>query len=234
MGRYRDHRGPRHHYHEPFSSSDNAAEPSYFRHSHDGGSASLEAQVLWFNASKGFGFVKASDGSQAYLSIRALDAAGKSSVSEGMQLRVRIEEGPKRLQVSQVLEVKTHPEQTSSEEVRGASTIGQRAAALDHPLEDRQHHLQATSQLVRTMIEMTGAAVFGLRIGTYASAPFSSTVVDGHLSRILMFARPSSPIPRERPCHRCLPLIASAWLLIIAETKRITVRTGSACPVSRR
>ena len=40
---------------------------------------------------------------------------GTNSVSEGMQLKVRINEGPKGLQVSQVLEVSAATEQTAPE-----------------------------------------------------------------------------------------------------------------------
>jgi CspA family cold shock protein len=125
MGKYRDHRGPRHGNDEDRSSaSDRDAEPRYFQHSHSTASHSLEAEVMWFNADKGFGFIKASDGSEAYLHIRTLEAAGKSGVSEGMQLKVRIEEGQKGFQVSQVLEVRSAIAQTAPHERpgRGAST----------------------------------------------------------------------------------------------------------------
>jgi cold shock protein len=109
MGKYRDHRSPRRGHEEVlFSSSDSPTEPNYFQHSHDKVSAPLEAQVMWFNADKGFGFVKAIDGSEAYLHVRELEGAGKSSVSVGTDLTVRIKEGPKGLHVSQVLEIK-HP-----------------------------------------------------------------------------------------------------------------------------
>ena len=117
MGKYRDHRSPRHgHDEDRSSSSERPAEPSYFRHPRNTASASLEAEVMWFSAEKGFGFVKALDGSEAYLHIRTLEAAGQSGVSEGMQLKVRIEKGPKGFQVSQVLEVRTAMAQTALQE----------------------------------------------------------------------------------------------------------------------
>ena len=106
MGKYRDHRSPRHsHDEDRSSSSERPVEPSYFRQTRSIASASLEAEVMWFSAEKGFGFVKALDGSEAYLHIRTLEAAGQSGISEGMQLKVQIEKGPKGFQVSQVLEV---------------------------------------------------------------------------------------------------------------------------------
>ena len=107
MGKYRDHRSSgRGHDEDPFASADRPAEPSYFQHTQNRELPPLVAEVMWFNADKGFGFVKASDGTEAYLHIRTLEAGGTSSVSEGMQLKVRINEGPKGLQVSQVLEVR--------------------------------------------------------------------------------------------------------------------------------
>lgn len=60
---------------------------------------------MWFNASKGFGFVKLSDGTEAYLHIRVLEAAGSCGVSDGARLKVTVEESPRGHQVAQVLEI---------------------------------------------------------------------------------------------------------------------------------
>ena len=68
-------------------------------------SVSTEAIVLWFNSDKGFGFVKCTSGTEAFLHIRQLEAAGHSSVPEGARLRVTIGQGQKGPQVSEVLEV---------------------------------------------------------------------------------------------------------------------------------
>jgi cold shock CspA family protein len=65
----------------------------------------VETEVMWFNASKGFGFVKLSDGREAYLHIRVLEAAGSRSVSDGTALKVTVEESPRGHQVVQVLEI---------------------------------------------------------------------------------------------------------------------------------
>jgi CspA family cold shock protein len=40
----------------------------------------VDAEISWFNASKGFGFVKLSDGTEAYLHIRVLKAAESRAV----------------------------------------------------------------------------------------------------------------------------------------------------------
>lgn len=74
-----------------------------------GGGALADAEVLWFNADKGFGFVKTSDGVEAYLHIRVLENSGQQPVGEGQQLKVRIEDGQKGKQVTQVLEVSGSP-----------------------------------------------------------------------------------------------------------------------------
>ena len=123
MGKYRDHRSPRHGYEEAQTSSpERPAEPIYFQRPRNTASASLEAEVTWFSVERGFGFVKALDRSEAYLHIRTLEAAGQSGVSQGMQLKVRIGEGPKGLQVSQVLEVRSAIARTAPHagSVRGA------------------------------------------------------------------------------------------------------------------
>jgi CspA family cold shock protein len=65
-----------------------------------------EATVKWFNPEKGFGFVALADGSgDAFLHANALQAAGYQSVSPGATLRVRVTQGQKGRQVSQVLSV---------------------------------------------------------------------------------------------------------------------------------
>jgi CspA family cold shock protein len=74
------------------------------------------ATVSWFNAEKGFGFVKASDGSDAFLHIRALEAAGHQSVSPGATLKVRLGQGLKGPQVMEVFEVDNSTAQAAAPE----------------------------------------------------------------------------------------------------------------------
>jgi CspA family cold shock protein len=65
-----------------------------------------EATVTWFNPEKGFGFVALSDGSgDAFLHANTLSQTGHHVVSPGAALRVRIGQGPKGRQVSEVLSV---------------------------------------------------------------------------------------------------------------------------------
>lgn len=66
----------------------------------------LNAAVKWFNPEKGFGFVELSDGSgDVFLHINALSATGNQTVSPGATLRVRVGQGNKGRQVTEVLSV---------------------------------------------------------------------------------------------------------------------------------
>jgi len=111
MGKYRDHRQPRG---RGFKSDNHLemSEPSYFDSKPDPQSASSattspasDAEVLWFNAEKGFGFLKLSDGSEAFIHLSRLQAAGHGSLAEGARLAVRTERGSKGLQVAEVVSV---------------------------------------------------------------------------------------------------------------------------------
>ncbi|WP_281408920.1 cold-shock protein [Mesorhizobium sp. B2-4-15] len=107
MGKHRDHREPRRRRRDddPASFSEPASEPSYFQRFPAATADARDAEVIWFNASKGFGFVKLSDGTEVYLHIRALEAAGSHGVSEGTRLKVTVEESSRGWQVAQVLEI---------------------------------------------------------------------------------------------------------------------------------
>ena len=66
----------------------------------------LGAAVKWFNPEKGFGFVELSDGSgDVFLHINALSSTGVTAVSPGATLRVRVGQGQKGRQVTEVLSV---------------------------------------------------------------------------------------------------------------------------------
>ncbi|NMG38184.1 cold shock domain-containing protein [Chelativorans sp. ZYF759] len=90
-------------------------EPSFFSRRPDpirsdaGQSEPVEADVLWFNASKGFGFVQPAQGDKAFLHIRQVEAAGLATVAEGARLRVVIEPGPKGLSVTRIADVLSEP-----------------------------------------------------------------------------------------------------------------------------
>lgn len=107
MSNYRNHRETRR---RGFDDDEGSQEPSYFqrepvRPAFQSSSPSIDAEVLWFNAEKGFGFVKLADGSDAFIHIRALESAGHRAVTEGQRLTVRLGEGPKGPQVVDVLDV---------------------------------------------------------------------------------------------------------------------------------
>ena len=66
----------------------------------------IGAAVKWFNHEKGFGFVELSDGSgDVFLHINALSSTGVTAVSPGATLRVRVGQGQKGRQVTEVLSV---------------------------------------------------------------------------------------------------------------------------------
>ena len=66
----------------------------------------IDATVKWFKSDKGFGFVELSDGSgDVFLHINALSTSGHQSVSPGATLKVRVGQGQKGRQVTEVLSV---------------------------------------------------------------------------------------------------------------------------------
>lgn len=108
MGKYRDHRERR------GKRRDNAPddvffepppELGYFQDAPATAPAVLDAEVLWFNAAKGFGFVKLPDGAEAYLHIRVVEAAGRTDLHEGTQLKVTVEDAPRGRQVVKVFDI---------------------------------------------------------------------------------------------------------------------------------
>ena len=67
-----------------------------------------DATVKWFNKEKGFGFVELADGSgDAFLHIRAVEAAGHADLMPGTRLTVHTAQGQKGPQVTDVTSVDT-------------------------------------------------------------------------------------------------------------------------------
>lgn len=67
-----------------------------------------EAKVKWFNSDKGFGFVELTDGSgEAFIHVRAVEAAGANALDPGTTLTVRVGQGQKGAQVTEVLNIDT-------------------------------------------------------------------------------------------------------------------------------
>src|SRR5919201_3302406 len=68
----------------------------------------VDAKVKWFNASKGFGFVTLSDGTQdAFLPMAILRRAGYEDVREGSLITCEVGEGAKGPLVTNVLNIDT-------------------------------------------------------------------------------------------------------------------------------
>ncbi len=79
--------------------------PSFFREDAPPGRR-VEATVKWFNASKGFGFVTLSDGTQdAFLPMAILRRAGFEDVHEGASITCEISAGAKGPLVTNVIDV---------------------------------------------------------------------------------------------------------------------------------
>ncbi len=64
----------------------------------------VRGTVKWFNSGKGFGFVTLEDGNDVFLHSSVIMNAG-TSVNEGDRLRVRVGQGQKGQQVTEILEV---------------------------------------------------------------------------------------------------------------------------------
>jgi CspA family cold shock protein len=65
-----------------------------------------QAKVKWFNGEKGFGFVELTDGSgEAFLHISVVEAAGHTALEPGTTLTVRVGQGAKGPQITEVTAV---------------------------------------------------------------------------------------------------------------------------------
>jgi CspA family cold shock protein len=51
--------------------------------------------VKWFNDSKGFGFIELENGSDVFVHFSAIQSSGFKSLSEGANVTLEIEQGPK-------------------------------------------------------------------------------------------------------------------------------------------
>jgi cold shock protein len=79
-----------------------------------------EATVKWFNGTKGFGFVELSDGTRdAFLHMQAVRNAGYESLNPGTKLRVKVAEGQKGPQVTEVMSVDTSTAQPQAPRAPG-------------------------------------------------------------------------------------------------------------------
>ncbi len=72
--------------------------------SRSGGRASAGV-VKWFRTDKGYGFVALSDGRDAFLHLRTLRAIGRETAAPGAKISVVVDEGPRGMQVTRVVDV---------------------------------------------------------------------------------------------------------------------------------
>lgn len=94
----------------------------------------LDAVVKWFNPEKGFGFVELHDGSgDAFLHIRAVEAAGYSELQPGTRLTVRTAQGQKGPQVTEITSVDTSTAQAPAPRAPGGFAGGPRAPRPPRP-----------------------------------------------------------------------------------------------------
>jgi len=65
-----------------------------------------QAKVKWFNGEKGFGFVELTDGSgEAFLHISVVEGAGHTALDPGTTLTVRVGQGAKGPQITEITAV---------------------------------------------------------------------------------------------------------------------------------
>jgi CspA family cold shock protein len=74
-----------------------------------------QAKVKWFNGEKGFGFVELTDGSgEAFLHISVVEGAGHSALDPGTTLTVRVGQGAKGPQITEITAVDASTAEPSS------------------------------------------------------------------------------------------------------------------------
>jgi CspA family cold shock protein len=59
--------------------------------------------VKWFNAAKGYGFIRRQSGEDVFVHFSAIQADGYKTLNEGQAVEFEIKEGPKGLQADKVV-----------------------------------------------------------------------------------------------------------------------------------
>jgi CspA family cold shock protein len=68
----------------------------------------MEGTVKWFNAAKGYGFVKPDNGDDdVFVHHTAIQGGGYRQLNEGERITFEIEEGPKGIQAKDVIRTQT-------------------------------------------------------------------------------------------------------------------------------
>ncbi len=61
--------------------------------------------VKWFNAAKGFGFIKRASGEDVFVHFKAIVGEGYKTLEEGDTVEFEVQQGPKGLQAAKVVKV---------------------------------------------------------------------------------------------------------------------------------
>lgn len=64
-----------------------------------------QGTVKWFNASKGFGFIKRDSGSDVFVHYKSIVSEGYKSLSEGDKVEFEVQDSPKGLQAINVTKI---------------------------------------------------------------------------------------------------------------------------------
>ena len=64
-----------------------------------------QGTVKWFNAAKGFGFIKRDNGEDVFVHFKAIVGEGYKTLNEGDKVEFNVEQGPKGLQAAQVTKI---------------------------------------------------------------------------------------------------------------------------------
>ena len=64
-----------------------------------------QGTVKWFNANKGYGFIKRDSGEDVFVHFNAIVGEGFKSLDEGDRVQFEVQQGPKGLQAANVQKV---------------------------------------------------------------------------------------------------------------------------------
>ena len=59
--------------------------------------------VKWFNAAKGYGFIRRASGDDVFVHYSAIQGSGYRSLEDGLEVEFEVEEGPKGPQAVNVI-----------------------------------------------------------------------------------------------------------------------------------
>lgn len=65
----------------------------------------IQGEVKWFNAEKGYGFIKHDNGKDVFVHFSAINAAGYKSLEEGEAVEFEITQGAKGEQAANVVKI---------------------------------------------------------------------------------------------------------------------------------